>query len=62
MQIQHKISQHNNAEHCYAECQLCSVSFMLSFTGKLYMLRVIMLNVVMPTVIKLTVVAPVTSY
>jgi len=27
--IQHKDTQ-NNAEHCYAECQFCSLSFMLS--------------------------------
>jgi hypothetical protein len=51
--LHHNDTQHNdaqhNGEHCYAECQICSVSFMLSGTNKpLMMLSVVMLSVVAP--------------
>jgi hypothetical protein len=46
-----------NAWHCYAECQLCSASYMLSVTYKPFMLSVTMLNVVMLSGIMLNVVA-----
>jgi hypothetical protein len=40
-------TQHN-AEHCSAECRLCSVSFMLSVTYKPFVLNAVILNVVVP--------------
>ncbi len=49
---QHNNAQHNdtqhNAEHCYADCQLCSVSFIVTLIYKPFMLSVIMLSVVAP--------------
>jgi hypothetical protein len=41
------------AEHFYAECCLCLVSFILSATYKNYMLSVVMLNVIMVSVVAL---------
>ncbi len=38
------------AEHCYAECCICWQSLMLSVSYKPFMLRVIMLNAVMLSV------------
>ncbi len=55
--IQHNNAQHN-AEHCYAECQLCSVSFMLSVINKPFILTILMLNVIMLSVVMLNVVVP----
>ncbi len=45
-----------NVEYCYAECQLCRVSFMLNVIYKPFMLNVITLNVVMLSVIMLCVI------
>jgi hypothetical protein len=51
--IQHYDTRHNS-EHCYAECQLCSMSFILSVimlnvdTLSAIMLNVVMLNIVAP--------------
>jgi hypothetical protein len=36
--------------HCYADCHLCLVSLMLSVTYKTFMLSVIMLSVVSPSI------------
>jgi hypothetical protein len=50
---QHNKTQHK-AKHCYAECHLCSVSFMLSVIYKPFAMSVIMLCVVMLNVVMLT--------
>jgi hypothetical protein len=43
-------------EHCYVECRLYIVSFMMSITNKPFMLRIIMLTVIMLSVIMLSVI------
>jgi hypothetical protein len=53
-----KTTLRQNAKHCYAVCQLCKMSFMLSVTYKLSMLSVIMLNFVVLSVVMLNTVAP----
>ncbi len=45
-------------EHCYADCRLYIVSFMMSVIDKPFMLRIIMLSVIMLSVIMLSVMAP----
>jgi hypothetical protein len=43
-------------EHCYAECRLFLVSFMLSVRNKPFLLRIIMLSVIRLSVITLSVI------
>ncbi len=47
------------AVHCYAECRLCCLLFMLSVTCKPDLLNVVMLSAVMLNVVMLSAVAPV---
>jgi hypothetical protein len=64
--MQHTDIQHNNnklkvtlsimthnltAKHCYTDFRLCSLSFMLSFTYKPFMLSVIKQSIVMLSVV-----------
>jgi hypothetical protein len=50
--IQHNDTQHKT-EHCYAECHLRSVSFMLRIIYKPFAPSVVMLNAVMLSVVAL---------
>jgi hypothetical protein len=45
------------AEHCYAECHLCRLSLKLCVTNKHLMLSIFLPNVVMLSVVMLSVVA-----
>jgi hypothetical protein len=47
---------YNSTRYCFTECHLCYLSFMLSVTFFIVMLRVIMLSVVMQNGIMLSVV------